>query len=106
MPIQVVSGLTFGHSSMPVNRLLLAEYERLSDPEKESCLRGLAEVARGPLNGELDELDSEIASFELRYQISTETMRKRLYDGVLDLTPDIGHWQILAELRDRAQRAK
>ena len=91
---------------MPTTRLLLSDYRRMSDPERKDRLRILADVGKGPLNGELADLDTALTSLELRHQMSTETMRKRAESGDIDHTPDICHWQILAEVRDRVCRAQ
>ncbi len=58
------------------------------------------------MNGDLERIDAEIAVLELRYQMSSETMLRRLRDNEIDDTPDICHWHTLVEIRDRVIHAK
>ena len=91
---------------MATTRLRLSEYSRLSESDQKERVRALAEVGHGALDGELADLESAITSLELRHQMSTATMLRRVQSNAIDLTPDICHWQILAEIRDRVARVQ
>lgn len=90
--------------STPLN---LTEFGSLSPAEQADCVQRLIAARAEPLNGHLPELDAKIASFETRYEMSSEVMSQKLSDGSLPETADICSWQILLELRGRVrQRAQ
>ena len=90
--------------SAPLN---LTEFGVLSPTQQADCVQRWVAARSEPLNGQLAELDAKIASFETRYEMSSESMCQKLSDGSLPETADICSWQILLELRGRVrQRAQ
>ena len=89
---------------MSITRFRLSEYAKLSESERAERVQMLEEAGKGPLNGEMAHIDSEITALELRHQMSTATMLNRLAASTIDHTPDICRWQMLAEIRNRVAR--
>jgi hypothetical protein len=58
------------------------------------------------MNSDLERIDAEIAVLELRYQMSSDTMLRRLRENEIDDTPDICRWHTLVEIRDRVVQAE
>lgn len=61
--------------------------------------------ARAPANGRLDDLNSQIAKFEERYDISSDYLLKQLSEGTRKETADIVSWLMLLRLRERVESA-
>ncbi len=88
---------------MPTSKIILSEFFRLSDAEKQRRIGELEDAVRRPMNSDLERIDAEIAVLELRYQMSSDTMLRRLRENEIDDTPDICRWHTLVEIRDRVQ---
>ncbi len=95
-----------GAQVMPTRKIILSEFYRLSDTEKQRRIEELEDAVRQPMDGDLERIHAEIAVLELRYQMSSDTMLRRLRDNEIDDTPDICRWHTLVEIRDRVIQAK
>lgn len=82
-------------------KLRLSELEKLTPEKRQARVRQLAEATQRPVNGEVKDLDREIAAFEARHGMNSETLRKRLADGEIEETNDICQWLMRLTLRDR-----
>jgi len=88
---------------MSVKSLQLSEVAKLSDKDKDKAYKEFLH-ATASLNGELEELDRRIASFERVYEVSSETMQQELLNGRRKETAEIGQWLLLIELRNRVRQ--
>jgi hypothetical protein len=95
-----------GPEAVPWSKIILSEFVRLSDAEKQRRIQELEDAVRQPINRDLEHIDAEIAVLELRYQMSSDTMLRRLRDNKIDDTPDICRWHTLVEIRDRVVQAE
>lgn len=82
-----------------------SDLRKMSEKEREQVLGMLVEEARSPANGRIAELDERIREFELRYEVSSETMLKELAEGKQRETADIASWLMLLRLRERVESA-
>jgi hypothetical protein len=48
----------------------------------------------------LEEVEEYIQEFERKYGCSTEVMRQQFHRGLLDDTPEIRNWYLLAKTKD------
>lgn len=90
---------------MTVKSVLLSDLEGLSVDERTRALAELARSGQSFPNGEMQELDRRISEFELRYEMSSATMRKRYANRQLRETADICHWLMLLSMKDRLVRS-
>ncbi len=81
-------------------KLLLSELAKLPKTEKKAALADLARAAKEPRNGQARELDGQIRDLEIRYEMTSEEMRRRFADGLLSDTADISLWLVLLYARD------
>ena len=81
--------------------LRLSELYNLSPAEKANRLAALVERRNRPLSGELADLERQIAQYETRYEMSSESMSEQLGQNKIRETAEIGQWLILLDLRDR-----
>lgn len=92
----------FGQIDMALNTTIrISEFAKLSEPEQVEEMRNFARARLAPLNGDLSELNQRIASYECRYEMSSETMLMEYRAGKLRETADICHWNILLNLRNQ-----
>ena len=76
------------------------ELRGLSPEQREQRLvEGIRHTQQKP-NGEVQELQQQIAEFERVHGFNTEEMRDRLTNGSLQETLPVCRWAMLANLRD------
>jgi hypothetical protein len=69
-------------------RIRLSELQSMSEEKRDEVFRRLAETVSDPDNGETArDLDSEIAEYERRHNISSSDMKSALDNGTLKETP-------------------
>lgn len=81
--------------------LKLSELARLPKADRDVALGKLVEAARAPRNGQARELDQRIRAFEIRYEMTSEEMVRRLHAGQIEDTADISKWTMLLLARSR-----
>ena len=89
---------------MAARTILQSDLCGLPDADLERIAAEFAADRQGPLDGELADLDSRIAAFETRYEMSSATMRQLFADCQIRETADICAWITLLNLRDRLVR--
>jgi midasin (ATPase involved in ribosome maturation) len=90
---------------MSVESLRLSELRGLSPEQRERRLAAFASGRKQLLNGEMDDLNRQIAVFEKRYEQSSASMRERFKQGAIHETAEICEWLMLLELRDSLGRS-
>jgi molecular chaperone GrpE (heat shock protein) len=85
---------------MTVKTLRLSEIKNLSDEE---LTQRASEFASGRhmLNGEIADLNAQIAEFETRYEMSSASMHELRRRQKLPETAELGEWNMLLMLRDQ-----
>ena len=84
----------------------MSEFARLSRPEQDEELTKMVSASRLPPNGELVEVDAEIAAFERQHHLDSEQMRAQVRTGAMVETWDVCRWLMALQRRERlAQRA-
>jgi hypothetical protein len=78
-----------------------SEIRKASPAAREKMLAGIAAAAKAPANGQLAELDAEIAEFEERYGISSDHLLEELSEGKREETMEIVTWLMRIRLRER-----
>ena len=76
------------------------ELRGLPDQERERRLDELVERARAPRNWQASVLTDKIRELEVRYEIDSTDMLKRLARGEMTDTADVSRWLILLRARD------
>jgi hypothetical protein len=79
----------------------LSEYHTLSTEDRTARVQDLLNASKQPLHEELTQLDEEVAVFERRYEMSSNSMQRRLASHQINHTGDICRWLILLDLRQR-----
>ena len=78
-----------------------SEIRKASPAVREKILAGIAASARVPANGQLADLDAEIAAFEEKYGISSERLLVELSEGSREETEDVLTWLMRLRVRER-----
>lgn len=78
----------------------LSELYKMPEEERESALDKLVEAAYGPPNGQLEDIETQIGEFEVRYEVSSGRMMEELRKGKRKETADIASWLMLLRLRE------
>jgi hypothetical protein len=86
---------------MAVKTLRLDDLKGLSPADLTARATEFASGQDAPLNGEAILLHKRIAAFETRYEMSSETMRKKLAAREIKETAEICAWSMLLNLRDK-----
>lgn len=81
-------------------KLLLSDLAKMTKAEKKAALADLARAAMAPRDGQAHELDHRIREFEIRYEMTSEEMRRRSSEGRLPDTADTSLWFVLLYARD------
>jgi hypothetical protein len=90
----------------------MAYHVKLSDlanmpvVDSNRVLGELVRSAKSRRNGQSAVLDARISDYELRYEMSSGDMRRRLKDGTLRETADIARWLMTLAARDNCGTAK
>jgi hypothetical protein len=77
-----------------------SELRKLSPDERRKVYAQLAEAAFATPNGEIEELNAELRSYEQRYELSSAHLVQALESGHLRETADVASWVITLRLRD------
>ena len=84
----------------------LSEFARMPRPHQEEAVREIVAAARRPLNGEMVEVQQEIAAFEAAKGMSSEQMLAAIDAKAMEETWDVCRWMMALNRRDRiAQRS-
>ena len=83
---------------MAIRTLKMSELRGLSASEIAARVASFGKSQ--PANGELASLQERIAEFEIRYELSSETMRAQFHTGQLKETADICKWLMLLSVRE------
>jgi len=83
----------------------LSALATMSTSEREAKIREIVASSRGPLNGELHQVEGEIEAFETRFQIDSETMRREVRSGIRPETWDVCRWLMALRTRDELRKA-
>ena len=79
----------------------LSDLSYMSESERNQELGKLVEVAKQNRNNGSDPLlNARIRQFEMRYEMSSDTMRERLRTGEIRETAEIAKWLFLLSLRE------
>lgn len=83
-------------------KVSLKELSSMSDTEREKVLQELIKAAMlPPTTEELAELDTKIAAYESKYNLSSDKIHTSIDDGSLKETSEVCAWIMLVELRNR-----
>ena len=82
----------------------LSDLSKMSPGDRDREMGALAQRAAAKPNGQLKTLDAEIGQLEIRYQMTSDSMRAAFAKGEVRDTADIARWLILLRVRDRARR--
>ena len=88
---------------MSVLTLRLSEVANLPAAERDRLYADFMRSGIMP-NGELLELDQQIAAFEQVYEVSSDTLLRQIAEGSRRETAEIGRWLTLIELRKRVEQ--
>lgn len=77
-------------------------------PAKDSdrVLAELVHAAKSSRNGQRAILDARIKEFEMKHEMSSATMRRRLREGTLKETADIARWLMIIAARENSGKRK
>lgn len=87
-------------------------FSSLSLAEKKDCITSISQSVVSPTEKELQQqreyLQAKISSFETKYRMPSDTMRKLLLSGEIPETADLCSWSMLLKIRDdfESQHAK
>ena len=84
----------------------LSDLAKMPVPDSNRVLGELVRSAKSRRNGQSAVLDARISDYELRYEMSSVDMRRRLKDGTLRETADIARWLMTLAARDNRGTAK
>ena len=79
-------------TTIPLNQLMSMTPQERADM--------ILDFRTRPRNGELEFLDDSINRMEVRYEMSSETMKQKLRSHEIRETADIGAWLMLLKARD------
>lgn len=81
----------------------ISELYSLTPSEREAALARLIEEALRPSNGGEASIDARIREFELRYEMSSEELLKRLEGEQQAETDEIAEWLFMLQFRERVR---
>lgn len=81
-------------------KLLLSDLAKMTRAEKDAALAELVRAAKSPRNGQSKALEGRIRALEIRYEMTSDEMRRRFANGRMSDTADISLWLILLYARD------
>jgi hypothetical protein len=82
------------------HNIRLSDLRDLSPGARESALADLVSVARAPVNGQAVALQARIASFERRYEMTSDEFVQRFERHELEETADYANWLFWIRLRE------
>jgi hypothetical protein len=74
---------------------------KMKPAARKKALTRLVEDARAPRNGQAGEIDTLILQYELRYEMSSSELLKRLANRTQRETADIADWLFWLNVRNR-----
>lgn len=77
----------------------LSEFRSMSDEEKNRRVGEMFHEAMNPSIESLINLDNQIMSFESKYSMTSDRMKRRLADEEIAETSDICTWLMLLKIR-------
>jgi hypothetical protein len=78
----------------------LSDLANMPKADSDRVLEELVRAAKSQRNGQSAMLDARIRAFEIRNEMSSDTMRKRLRDGALQETAEIARWLMALAARE------
>ena len=84
----------------------LSDLAKMPVVDSNSVLGELVRSAKSRRNEQSAVLDARISDYELRYEMSSGDMRRRLKDGTLRETADIARWLMTLAARDNRGTSK
>ena len=81
--------------------LRLSELKHLTPEHRRARVSQLSQATQKPVNGEVNDLDREIAGYEARFGMSSDAMRSQLAEGELEETEEVCRWLMRLTLRER-----
>jgi hypothetical protein len=85
-------------------RVKLSSLAGLSDEELRGVVARLHQAADRRPNGELERVCARIRAYEQKYDVTSETMRHEVGDGLRRETSDVCQWLLLLDLRAHLER--
>lgn len=84
----------------------LSDLAKMPAVDSNRVLGELVRSAKTRRNGQSAVLDARISDYELRYEMSSNDMRRRLADGSLHETAEIARWLMTLAARDNGGKSK
>jgi hypothetical protein len=84
----------------------LSDLAKMPVVDSNRVLGELVRSAKSRRNGQSAVLDARISDYELRYEMSSGDMRRKLKDGTLRETADIARWLMTLAARDNRGTSK
>ncbi len=78
----------------------LSELANMPIADSNRVLGELVQSAKRRRNGQSAVLDARIADYEVRYEMSSAEMRRKLVEGSLKETADVARWLMTLAARD------
>jgi deoxyribose-phosphate aldolase len=86
-------------------KIKLSRLSDMSDSDRKDALTALVDAARVKTNGGVSALNARVKKFELRYEMSSEELKRKCAEGKIKETAEIAKWLFLLNTRD-AVRSK
>lgn len=77
----------------------VSELQQMSPEQQEEAIQRLVQAAQSQPNGEVQELDLQIRTFEEKYGLSSEDLRRELAQGKREESWEICTWLMLIDQR-------
>ena len=84
----------------------LSDLAKMPVVDSNRVLGELVRSAKARRNGRSAVLDARISDYELRYEMSSTDMRRKLADGSLRETAEIARWLMTLAARDNGGKSK
>lgn len=78
----------------------LSDLAKMPQSDSDQILSDLVSSAKARRNGQRAILDARIRDFEIRYEMTSETLHERLRSGACHETAEIARWLMLLAARD------
>jgi hypothetical protein len=79
----------------------ISDLKVMSQPQQERRMADLVKSTGRIPNGEIRDLDDQIAKYEKKFGFDTRTLREKLATGEINETLAICDWLMLVNIRDR-----
>lgn len=84
----------------------LSELANMPVEDSDRVLAELVRSAKTSRNGQRAVLDARIKEFEIRHEMSSKVMHRRLADGTLKETAEIARWLLTLAARENRGRER